>query len=707
MKWHGIADADATFSVLSTVTTPGPFVAFARMLLDDGVVAPLAPLAEDMLARWPRNERVGALRDDIAARAARMRNTGAAALDARRAMPRIRKAVAEVRKSADPLRIMLAADLAVRTFPEQSWALENMLRVLNGSSRFESALAEFDRAPIVAKSTSEVAFQAYVAAVRGDTPRQATLRASAMAVMAESPHADLWEGRVLRLENEVDRALDAFARAAEADPDDALALREVASFSLALGRIGGYAAYILKAEATAPPELRAATAAARDLLAAAGGSLEQAATGQEPSVSITSPATAFDLVCGDAAIAPYEPASALMMVGGSLAAGGAERILTTLFAAYRRALDPGAVSLALFECVADAPTSFYLPQAEIAISDILIARATDVSQPKIAWLPRPMGLRAQAIHDHIRAVKPAVVHASLDMANVCAAYAAILAGAPRIVLHVHNMRPTDLAVAGAYNPDFDHCYRALLRRPEVHLVAVSQATLDDYLDWIGLERNARTHVIHNGFDFTDFDQGGGHEAAMKLRRDLGIAPGARLIGTAFRFAELKRPDWWVAIAAQVAARHPDTQFILFGDGERLEETRALASALGLDGRIHFPGRVTNLNELIGALDLFMLTSRTEGLPNVLIEAQAAGVPVVSFDVGGARDTFADGVTGCLVAEQSIAAMVGAVSDLLGSPEALKAAGEAAPLYVRQHFPVKRMIDDLAAVLGNPKQSRGV
>lgn len=689
----------AALASLGAITTPGPFIALARSLLEIGVVAPLLPLAEAMLARWPNNERVRSFHDEVADGAAQLQTEDSFAPDAARGLSRLRKLVVDARKSDDRPRLMLLSEIAARAYPDDSWVLENILRVLNADEAFERALQAFDSAPPSARGTCEVMFQAYSAAFRGDPARVAAVRAAALEVFAASAHANLWKGRLLRLEKAREEALAAFALAAQDEPDAEIAIREAASISLALGQIGRNAGYIAKAEAHAPPELAEAIRAARDLLAAAGGSLEAAVAGAEPSASMASPATAFDVAFRDAA-ATYRPACALMMVGASLAAGGAERIQSTLFAAYRRSLGADAVKLVLFECAEGEFTSFYLPQAEIAPRDILIGRVAKASVREIQWLPKPMAIRVQAIYDHIRATRPAVVHATLDMANICTGYAAVLAGVPRIVLHVHNMRPDELAVAGAYHPDYDHCYRALLDRPEVHLVAVSQATLDDYLDWIGIEPNDRTHVIHNGFDFTEFEQGGAHDAAVALRKSLAVAPSAPLIGTAFRFAELKRPDWWVEIAARLAVLHPDAHFILFGDGELLEETRALAAELGFADRIHFPGRVSNLNELIGGLDLFMLTSRTEGLPNVLIEAQAAGVPVTSFDVGGARDTFADGVTGRLVTEQSVSAMTEAVSELLQSPARLTEMGAAARRYVRANFPVARMVDDLAVVLGS-------
>src|SRR5471030_1188339 len=87
---------------------------------------------------------------------------------------------------------------------------------------------------------------------------------------------------------------------------------------------------------------------------------------------------------------------------------------------------------------------------------------------------------------------------------------------------------------------------------------------------------------------------------------------------------------------------------MVGDGALLDEVRVRVSSLGLRGIFHFPGQVKNVPDYLACFDLFMLTSESEGLPNTLVEAQLAGVPVLATDVGGARETFSSGVTGRLV-----------------------------------------------------------
>lgn len=159
------------------------------------------------------------------------------------------------------------------------------------------------------------------------------------------------------------------------------------------------------------------------------------------------------------------------------------------------------------------------------------------------------------------------------------------------------------------------------------------------------------------------------------------------------------------MAARIARARPDVHFVLYGDGQLLEESREQARQLGLGAHVHFPGRVSDLYRRLPLMDLFVLSSRSEGLPNVLIEAQAAGVVPVTFDVGGCRETLDDGETGVLVREQTAEALAAAVLDLVDKPGRRSAMAEAGREMVRQRFAIERMLGDIAAViLGEPAAS---
>src|SRR4029078_8223636 len=92
-------------------------------------------------------------------------------------------------------------------------------------------------------------------------------------------------------------------------------------------------------------------------------------------------------------------------------------------------------------------------------------------------------------------------------------------------------------------------------------------------------------------------------------------------------------------------KHPKTRFLLVGDGRLLPKAQELAEELGIANRILFTGRSTRLGFWMSKMDVFVLLSRYEGLPNVLIEAQYMGVRVVTTPAGGAAECLIDGVTG--------------------------------------------------------------
>ena len=591
-----------------------------------------------------------------------------------------------------------AVDLALaawRRFPDEAWPPEIILRNLSGPEQDGRALEIGRVAMRHPQPLPATCLRTYAAAHRLDSPDTSDLRARALAVFAMAENPDLWRARILRLERAWPEALLALEQAVRHAPRDPAAIRELASAALGRGLVGRYARTLVDAIGIAEPEsvLVRQIAATERMFASLGGSLALAAEGDPRFAGVTTPGSVFEHVLATLPVAePSSTRSGLMMFSGSLAAGGAERVVSTIFAEMRRRR-PEPVHLCLLHFERDTEWSFYLPQTGLAPEDILVADPVEPVRDCFAWLPRTLAMRSQAMFDLMERHRPAVVHATLDLTNICAGFAALVAGVPRVILHIHNMRPAEIANENAFNPDFDICYRALLARPEVTFVGVADAAVSDYLDWIGAPTGARGLTVHNGFDLESFTSPGAADAAAALRRTLGVAASGLLVGTAFRFTELKRPDWWIAMAIELAARHPDAHFVLFGDGDLRAAAMQRVAAAGLSARIHLPGRISNLPDVIGALDLFVLTSRTEGLPNVLIEAQAAGVPVVSFDVGGVRETMLAGVTGTLLpASMTCEDLVEAVDARMRDRDWLAATRGRAREFVRGRFDIGRMAD---------------
>ena len=114
-----------------------------------------------------------------------------------------------------------------------------------------------------------------------------------------------------------------------------------------------------------------------------------------------------------------------------------------------------------------------------------------------------------------------------------------------------------------------------------------------------------------------------------------------------RFSSEKRPLLFIETAKRVIEKLPNTKFILLGEGPLMKQATRTVRRLGLEENIHFIGRSHQIYLWLQKFDLLLLTSEFEGLPNVLIEAQGFGVPVISTNAGGASETFIEGQTGYL------------------------------------------------------------
>jgi glycosyltransferase involved in cell wall biosynthesis len=165
----------------------------------------------------------------------------------------------------------------------------------------------------------------------------------------------------------------------------------------------------------------------------------------------------------------------------------------------------------------------------------------------------------------------------------------------------------------------------------------------DFSAQVGRLPSAKMSVIPNGVDVERFAN-----AAPVDLAPFGVPTGSRVVLFVGRLDPQKGPFELLHTAAQLVVDHADVHLLMVGDGPLASELRAWATARNLDGRIHFAGRQANIAGLMRAADVFVLPSRWEGLPNVVLEAMAAGTPVVATAVEGIRDLLGDGKWGRVV-----------------------------------------------------------
>jgi glycosyltransferase involved in cell wall biosynthesis len=170
-----------------------------------------------------------------------------------------------------------------------------------------------------------------------------------------------------------------------------------------------------------------------------------------------------------------------------------------------------------------------------------------------------------------------------------------------------------------------------------------------------------------------------------------LSGNGRLVGNVARLAPQKGQSVLLDAAPLVLQRHPDVRFVLVGDGELRSDLERQAQRLGIADRVVFTGVRTDVPELLASLSVFALPSLFEGFCYSVIEAQAAGVPVVATPVGGVRETVVSGETGIRCEVGDPVSLAAGIARLLDDPdEAARLACEARRR-VRERFAAERMV----------------
>lgn len=283
-----------------------------------------------------------------------------------------------------------------------------------------------------------------------------------------------------------------------------------------------------------------------------------------------------------------------------------------------------------------------------------------------------------------------LIHAHLAYASIWGLLAGRLTGTP-VVLTLH-VRPPD---------DSPWSREGLRRRLLVaaanrwarRALAVSEVIRDAWAA-VGLARG-RITVVHNGVETGRV--GLGSEAAAAVRRELRVPGDAPLVLT----VSVLRPGKGLAVLLEavpaVLTEHPRARFAVVGDGPERRRLEQRAAAAGLGRAVVWAGFRRDVPAFLAAADLFVLPSRDDAFPTVLLEAQAAGVPVVASRAGGIPEIVEDGTTGLLAPPGDAAALARAVSALLADPAARRRLAEAGRRRAEERFSTGAWLARLEAV----------
>ncbi len=253
--------------------------------------------------------------------------------------------------------------------------------------------------------------------------------------------------------------------------------------------------------------------------------------------------------------------------------------------------------------------------------------------------------------------RPSLVHTWLFTANAYGRTAALLAGVPTIIASERSTDPWKNSV----HVGVDRFLAGFTDR----LVSCCRA-----VDGVQDERTglppSRRDVIYSGIDVDRWADNPGS--------DLGSDPllpqvpaDAHLLGTAGRLEKAKNQEMLIKAVEKLVPKE-NIHLVLAGEGSREPILRSLADDLGVADRVHFPGHLEDLVQFMHTIDVFVLASAWEGLPNVLMEAMAAGCPVIATDVGGVGELVREGKTGRLVPPGDAKALANTISRSLSERE---------------------------------------
>jgi glycosyltransferase involved in cell wall biosynthesis len=234
-----------------------------------------------------------------------------------------------------------------------------------------------------------------------------------------------------------------------------------------------------------------------------------------------------------------------------------------------------------------------------------------------------------------------IVHTHSSKAGILGRWAAHLARTPVIVHTIHGFgfhpfQPAPLRLS------FQHLERATARITDA-LIAVSKHDYDLGLR-LGIGRPSQYRLIRYGLEAAQVAPNGDRSA---VREALHLN-GAPVVGTVACLKPQKAPLEFVRACARIRERIPQARFVLIGDGGLRQQVEQEAERLGLGDSLHLLGWRTDVPHLLQAMDVFVLTSRWEGLPIACLEAMAAGLPVVATCAGGLPELLASGEQGVLV-----------------------------------------------------------
>lgn len=291
--------------------------------------------------------------------------------------------------------------------------------------------------------------------------------------------------------------------------------------------------------------------------------------------------------------------------------------------------------------------------------------------------------------------KPDIVHTHSSKAGLLGRVAAKICFIPNIIHTPHGH--VFYGHFGVFASRIFLWVEKILSRLTDRMVALTDGEMDDYIN-LSVCPPEKLSKIHSGVDVKQFMQSNGN--MVEKRRSLGLDQNGNVIGFVGWLLPIKGPNYLLKAMEYIWQKYPETAVVFVGKGDLDMDLRTQALQMSANGKVKFLGWREDIDQIMPVFDMLVLPSLNEGMGRVLVEAMAAGKPVVASSVGGIPDLVRHGETGYLVPPADEKALADGIKKLLDDPGKAWEMGQQGKKHCQQ-FSLEAMIkklDDLYADL---------
>lgn len=289
-----------------------------------------------------------------------------------------------------------------------------------------------------------------------------------------------------------------------------------------------------------------------------------------------------------------------------------------------------------------------------------------------------------------------IIHTHTAKAGILARLAARMAGVQIIIHGIHGTTfPEEIHPLNRF---FFKLLERITGKFTDFFIPVGVDLKNIYLE-AGIGKEEQYHVVYSGMDLEKFYEAANYsdQKIQNIKSKYGISNDEIVVGKVAKLHKRKGYKYYSELISRITAIYDNVKFLIVGSGSEKSILEKLIKEKGLEQKVIFTGYCDNVEEIFAIMDIKILTSLWEGLPRVLVQAAATGVPIVTFAVEGAHEIVKEGKNGFVVPLKDIDLLTERVSFLIDNPEKRKKMGQYGKEVANDSWSVDKMVNDIKKI----------